>query len=82
MDKNTKDCPTDIYGNCCCNCKHLVEVRCHPWNKTIGKGSIMTNLGYGCSVMYPDENINEVQSVIFRESVHGLCEMHNKNEKE
>lgn len=79
MKINTNDCDKGMKGLCCCNCKNLVEINCHPWNKTIGKGSISENLGYGCNVRYCDGPINQVNIVTFSDKIHGLCELHEKN---
>ena len=82
MERNTEDCDKGIHGDCCCNCKSQVEVRCHPHNKTIGNGSIMKNLGFGCIAMYGDEAKNKLRACVFNESMHGVCELHNRNLKE
>ncbi|MCP4100534.1 MAG: hypothetical protein GY750_03785 [Lentisphaerae bacterium] len=59
-------------GSCCCNCKHLTRVMKHPLNKGEAKGSILTVFGYACGS--PSEQ--ETKSVIFFDSEHGMCEMH------
>jgi len=60
-------------GRCCCNCQNQIIVRCHPWNKVIGKGSITEPMGYLCAA----GEMNEDRRVgIFFESAHGMCELH------
>lgn len=80
MKKNTKNCSHGLHGLCCCNCVNLVEITNHPMNRTIGNGSIMTNLGFACKARYGDEPKNEVQKMNFSERIHGMCELHIKNE--
>lgn len=82
MKKKTSNCKHGWHdGSCCCNCINLVEINCHPMNKTVGEGSILKRLGYGCKAKYGDEPKNEVQTVIFSEKLHGMCELHFRNPK-
>ena len=60
-------------GQCCCKCKHLIELMCHPWNKDFGEGSMSERCGWACTVMYEDKS-NEGKA-IFSDRGHGLCEL-------
>jgi hypothetical protein len=53
----------------------------HPWNSDFAKGSIREILGYGCetpefTMEFIDNSASPV--VIFFDSPHGMCEMHEK----
>jgi len=61
-------------GECCCNCKSQLRLMCHPYNKEIGNGSILTPLGYICIVRF-DDGSNEGKAIFF-EKEHGMCELH------
>ena len=58
----------------CANCKYLLELMKHPWNKTIGKGRISEKLGYVCTVPLA---IAEGFAVFFDEDFGG-CELHER----
>lgn len=68
------NCQKGHNGQCCCNCRNLQKVVCHPMNKTIGRGQMTQQLGYACTAVYEDRS-NEGK-IIFLESEHGMCELH------
>jgi len=82
------NCDRGWRGDCCCNCKNLLKIVKHPWNKGEAKGSINETYGYGCAVFSMStvnvdllhqsvENPNETsRSIVFFENSHGFCEMH------
>ena len=57
--------------SCCCNCRYQRTIKKHPWNDGAGKGSISEAMGFGCQPPEFDQ-----RTVIFFDSGHGLCEMH------
>lgn len=61
------------HDRCCCNCQHQRVIFKHPWNKGEAKGSCTEIMGFGCGV-------EGMQIVIFKDSFHGLCEMHEMRE--
>lgn len=71
---NCKENPMEYNGLCCCNCKHQLELKCHPINKEFGKGSIMKSCGYVCIIPVDDGSM-EGQGIFF-DKKHGICEMH------
>lgn len=74
-------------GSCCCNCKHLIRINKHPWNKSEGKGSINEFMGYGCTVFIQmnvesttdDSSRDKSNVAIFYDNEHGICELHEPN---
>jgi hypothetical protein len=59
-------------GSCCCNCKHQIQLNCHPWNKEFGKGEINKSCGFVCAgFLAVGENI-----ALFSDRKHGFCELH------
>lgn len=59
------------HDRCCCNCEYQRWIFKHPWNKGDGKGSVNDVMGFGCAV-------EGAPVVIFKDSLHGLCEMHER----
>ena len=57
---------------CCCKCRHLAPLRCHPWNEVIGKGSITETMGWACLVFLNDP---EGGAGVFNDRGHGMCEL-------
>lgn len=55
----------------CASCQYCLEVRCHPWNESIGKGSMNDKLGYVC-LLFKDDN----KLAIFMNNDKGSCECH------
>jgi len=53
----------------CRDCVHLREVYCHPWNKDVGKGSVIERFGWIC---VPPEFEDKT---IFFDNTDGYCEM-------
>ena len=60
-------------GSCCCNCKNQFKLMKHPTNKEFGKGSILEQCGWVCTVKFDS---NEDREVIFFDNKHGMCEMY------
>ena len=57
-------------GRCCCSCRYQKPIVAHPWNRNeLTKGSISRTIGYGC-------NPPELESTVFYEFQHSMCEMH------
>ena len=81
LELNFNDCEHGLDGCCCCNCIHLVTINCHPANKEIGNGSILKSFGYGCNLKFEDEPKDRIQSIVFSEKLHGMCECHCKNKE-
>jgi len=59
----------------CKDCIHLKEIFCHPWNKDIGKGSIIDRLGWACA---PPETGGKA---IFFDNNQGRCELFEQKRK-
>ena len=55
-------------GKSCANCSSCFVLHKHPWNKDIGKGSIMEPMGYFCMMI--DDEVHP----IFMDSDSGCCE--------
>lgn len=55
----------------CASCQHFLEVRCHPWNESIGKGKMSDKLGYVCLLFKEDNKLS-----IFMDNDKGSCECH------
>lgn len=72
------DCDKGYRTDCCCNCKRQVKINCHPKNDIIGKGSILNTFGYGCDVFKGMTDGSDDNQIIFYESKHGMCEMHER----
>lgn len=71
-----KTCKKGYKGDCCCLCKHRLPIFCHPWNKEVGKGSILKQFGWVC--MEPERT----HSIFFDlEHSHGMCELFERKEK-
>ena len=70
-----KDCKLK---DCCCNCTHQVEINCHPQNLEIGKGSIAETFAWGCECFKVLDCGNQI---IFMDTPHGLCELHERKPK-
>lgn len=58
----------------CSNCKYLVQIMKHPWNKGVSKGDITEPMGWGCSP--PEFSENNIQKIVFFDSIQIMCEMH------
>lgn len=57
-------------GRCCCNCRYQKNIVGHPWNKNVAyRSRIVDTIGYACAVP-------EIPSLVFFETKHGMCEMH------
>ena len=69
-------CDKGYRGDCCCNCKFQVKINKHPSNIGFSDGSILETLGYGCEVFKYLEEKDYSNTVIFMNSEHGMCEMH------
>jgi len=67
-------------GRCCCNCKNQQVIMKHPWNKGDGKGSVNQVMGYGCHMKDFELDDNKRPRVIFFDTEHGMCEMHDKKD--
>lgn len=62
-----------LMNKCCCNCKNQIEIMRHPNNKISGgrmKGPVTKIAGYGCKAVYEGEKI------VFFETAHSMCELH------
>lgn len=55
----------------CASCQHCLEVRCHLWNESIGKGKMSDKLGYVCLLFKEDNKLS-----IFMDNNKGSCECH------
>jgi hypothetical protein len=68
--KGWNDPELNTAGRCCCNCRYQRPIVGHPWNKNeLTKGSITRTIGYGC-------NAPELESTVFFDFEHSMCEMH------
>lgn len=60
-------------GECCCNCKHQLELFKHPWN-IINKGSVRESTKmYACIV---EHLLQDNYNAIIFEKKHGFCELY------
>jgi hypothetical protein len=59
---------------CCCKCQHQTPLNCHPWNQSIGKGSISDRMGWVC-LEFKEENIG-----VFSDTEHGMRELFEERE--
>ena len=65
----------------CATCKYLLQINCHPWNNTIGKGRISDKLGYVCIVQVEEADDIEYKVGIFRDTDTSGCELHTVSDK-
>ncbi len=72
MEAKEPNCDLGYKGQCCCNCKHQIQLRKHPFNSGFGSGSIMDVCGWVC--LGPE--LTGGTSGIYFEKEHGLCEMY------
>jgi hypothetical protein len=72
------DCDKGYRGDCCCNCKRQVKINCHPKNVKIGKGSISETFGWGCECSRGMTDGSDDNQIIFMDTPHGMCEMHER----
>jgi len=78
IDTSKCEEPNSCNGDCCCNCTYQVELRCHPWNKNFGKGSMTQICGYACIAT---EEINYDKTIgFFTDNKHGMCELYMRKE--
>ena len=63
-------------GRCCCTCVNQRVIVKHPWNDGAGKGRITESMGYGCASPEFTVGFEGRPTVIFFDSGHDLCEMH------
>ena len=63
--KNKSQEWTGVAGECCCICKHLVELRTEPPSYKLA--------GYACLGIYRADNCTGTAQ--YEEHQHGLCEL-------
>ena len=54
---------------CCCKCKHQLEITKHPMNRGVFKGSILDSFGWVCT------NPEMLPQATFYDHKHGMCEV-------
>lgn len=57
----------------CKDCEYSTTLYCHPWNKHIGRGSILDILGSIC--LLPDDDDSHGFHAVFQEKTGYGCEM-------
>lgn len=77
----------------CKNCVFLLDINCHPSNgekklyewladpHKIGKGSIITPFGFGCSLQFENSMKESAPIITFLDDDSGLCEMFTPKDK-
>lgn len=73
------NCELGHKGDCCCNCTRQIPLFKHPMNNGEGKGSITEGMGFACTAFY---DMDKKDGMIFFDKPHGMCEMHNRKEKQ
>lgn len=66
-------------GQCCCICRHQIQLMCHPWNTKFGKGYMSQQCGWACIVEYEDKS--NKGRIIFYDHEHGLCELYQQQKQ-
>ena len=73
QSEKVEDCEFGYRGDCCCNCINQFPIYKSPTNKDAGKGSILDQMGWVCSI-----NLDEKHYHIFSDKIHGMCELHTR----
>lgn len=80
MSQQTNRCQGKWNGECCCNCRWLIEVMKHPENPIgIGFGRVTEQMGYACTNPELQEE-NKRKIAIFFTKGHGICECWKKQD--